>query len=405
MSEQAIQYDYDVIIAGGGMVGMSLALMCAKKMPRLNILLLAPETVNKHTAASEQLDARCTALAYRSRLLFEELGLWENIKPFTTAVDSIHVSEQDKFGHTLLDQQGLDWSALGYVVENNPLIHELLLAVDAQKNITQRHSEVTRVNFKSSQTELYLSENNERLNCQLLVVANGADSPIKQQLAMDNNVTNYQQTAIVCNLALAQEHQQVAFERFSKQGPMAVLPLPGNKAFPHRASLVWSCPNEQLDELMHCDDAEFIERFQTAFARRLGEVSEISQRVAFPLQLIIAKEQCRTGVVLMGNSAHALHPLAGQGFNLSLRDCQLLVEKMQQQFEQQAYLGELSYLQAYVAQRINDQRMAAGLSDGLSKVFTMEQPVVSVLRGLALSGFNYMPAVKQQFVKQAAGMR
>lgn len=405
MSEQASQYDYDVVIAGGGMVGMSLALMCAKKMPRLNILLLAPETVNKNAAASEQLDARCTALAYRSRLLFEELGLWKSIKPFTTAVDSIHVSEQDKFGHTLLGQQGLDWSALGYVVENNPLIHELLLAVDAQKNITQRHCEVTRVNFKSSQTELYLTENNERLSCQLLVVANGASSPIKQQLAMDNNVTNYQQTAIVCNLALAQAHQQVAFERFSKQGPMAVLPLPGNKAFPHRASLVWSCPNDQLDELMHCDEAVFIKHFQEAFGRRLGEISEISQRVAFPLQLIIAKEQCRTGVVLMGNSAHALHPLAGQGFNLSLRDCQLLVEKMQQQFEQQAYLGELSYLQAYVTQRINDQRMAAGLSDGLSKVFTMQQPMVSVLRGLALSGFNYMPAVKRQFVKQAAGMR
>ena len=404
---------YDIVIAGGGMVGASLALLLSVRSDQqINILLVenSPLQIDgKHTAAtySPSFDARSTALSYSSRLIFESLNLWPSLERHLAAIESIHVSQRGGLGSALMKKSEVDWPALGYVVENQWLGDSLLSALSQHDNIIfAAPATVKSVIPKQQGSELFIEHSGEcsTVVSQLVIVADGANSGLRQQLGVATNTRDYKQRALIANVSVSRPHQGYAFERFTDQGPLALLPLVDGERGEQRAALVWSLPPELAQENIDIDDQEFLSRLQQSFGNRLGEFTRVGARVAYPLRLIEAQEQLRSGVVIMGNAAHSLHPVAGQGFNLALRDCARLTTILCDAYARGESLGELSLLQQYMQQQTTDQQKTIAFSDRLPELFANRQWPLSLLRGLGLGVLDIVPPAKNQFIHNAAGM-
>jgi ubiquinone biosynthesis UbiH/UbiF/VisC/COQ6 family hydroxylase len=211
----------------------------------------------------------------------------------------------------------------------------------------------------------------------------------------------YGHSAIIANISLDQSHNKVAYERFTDQGPMALLPLPdfNNR---HRCSLVWTQPSEQAETFMAADESVFLEALQARFGHRLGAFKQVGEKVSYPLALTTSEEQVRRRLVVVGNAAHSLHPVAGQGFNLSLRDINCLAQCLADQ-PQKADAGELEPLLSYQSQRDNDQRNTLMFTDNLSKVFGLSSPAIALSRNTGLLMMDLVPTLRQQFAHFGMG--
>jgi 2-polyprenylphenol 6-hydroxylase len=279
----------------------------------------------------------------------------------------------------------------------------LTSALKAQENIKLFSSvTVEKILPKISGAELQLAENSNQTNkitSDLVVMADGGKSPLAQKLGIDFNLESYQQTAIIANVAFTEPHQHVAYERFTELGPIALLPL-GKNASAQEAALVLTLPKEQANELLNSSDDLFLAHLQKRFGQRLGKFNRVGERKVFPLQLITAKEQIRSHLVLIGNAAHFLHPVAGQGFNLSLRDCVRLTQHLA---ASKKHLGDLSVLQEYLQDQQRDQKTTILFSDQLVKLFSSSRLPVIVLRHLGFLGLESIPAAKKLLVDQTMG--
>jgi ubiquinone biosynthesis UbiH/UbiF/VisC/COQ6 family hydroxylase len=240
------------------------------------------------------------------------------------------------------------------------------------------------------------------LNCKLAVIADGGDSPMRRALGIEARVGDYAQTAIIANVAFSQAHQGVAYERFTVEGPLALLPL-GEKPEARTAALVWTLPEPRAIQVQALPEREFLAELQASFGHRLGRFERVSQRYAYPLRLIEACEQVRSHLVLVGNAAHFLHPVAGQGFNLALRDCGALAEALVMAERRGQPLGELGVLQGYQRQQAQDQALTTAFSDRLVRVFSSDYLPHAALRHLGLLGLELVPALKQGFATTAMG--
>ena len=398
--------DYDVVIAGGGMVGISLALALTRKLPACRILLVErhPLPVDAaDTAFTPSFDARSTALSYASCLIYRELGLWQSIAERAQPIESIHVSDRGRFGSSLLQASTYEWPALGYVVENAWLGRCLAGALADTAVELCCPSAIVTATPGDGPVAIQL-EDSRCLRADLLVVADGAHSTLREQLGIAHREHHYDQSAIIANIAHREPHGGRAFERFTGSGPLAFLPLVPMVGNEHRSALVWTLPPAEAEELLACPAQDFLTRLQQYFGYRLGRLEQAGQRHGYPLTLMETEEQVRSGVVVMGNAAHSLHPVAGQGFNLALRDVARLGAVLAEHLAGGGSVGDLTALQHYQQSQESDQRSTTAFSDRLPGLFMSEDGALTALRDLGLFALDLSPGLKREFVRRTAGL-
>ena len=399
-------HQFDITIVGGGMVGISLALLLAQQK-RWKVLVLESQPINQGETPqySPSFDARSTALSWSSRCVFEKMGIWQKIHQQAQAISSIHVSDRGHIGMTRLNAEEANVDALGYVVENSWLGSVLMQQLTEEDISLKGAVKITSIEPKAQSMELAIESDGQQqlINSQLLVVADGGDSVCAKMLGIQQHSKAYDHSAIIANISLDQPHNKVAYERFTNQGPMALLPLTDYKNS-HRCALVWTQPSDKADELMASDDSVFLSQLQTDFGHRLGQFKQVGERVSYPLALTTSEEQVRRRLVVVGNAAHSLHPVAGQGFNLSLRDIECLSQCLANQ-PSKTDAGELGPLLNYQHQREKDQRNTLIFTDNLTKLFGLSSSLVALGRNSGLLMMDLIPTLRNQFAHFGMGTK
>lgn len=402
----------DIVIAGGGMVGISLALQLARLMPdETSICLVEGFPFPKVSADGRpeyhpSFDARSTALSYSTRLIYEQMQVWEDLQQWLCPIESIHVSSRGRFGSTLMLAGDYGWPALGYVVENAWLGNTLIQALYRQGRVEVR-SPARVVNASPSGDGVRLrleGDVEDEIEASLLLVADGANSGLRDALGVAVEEKPYRQHALIANIATAQPHRGCAYERFTDEGPLALLPLLPAPGGENRSALVWTLPPERAEHLQACPEEEFLRELQQRYGYRLGRLQQVGDRHSYPLALVQSAEQVRQGVVVMGNAAHALHPVAGQGYNLALRDVAELAAVLSEGVAAGVAPGDLAMLQRYQKRQLPDQERTIGFSDRVPSLFMHSDPVLGLARDMALAGLDILPPLKREFVRYAAGV-
>ena len=401
MAAAANNTDYDIVIAGAGMIGSSLALALAPLGLRVAIV----EPVPRSAAAQPSFDDRTTALSRSSQRTYEALGLWDQIVAASTPITHIHVSDQGRFGFSHIDaeEQGVD--ALGYVVINRVLGDVLQRALDnvaaldilCPARIVATTSDAQRVIVTVAADEV-----ERKLDCRLLVAADGSRSAVRDMLGIAASHVQYGQHAVIGNLQPEQPIANRAFERFTEQGPLALLPLGSD-----RAGFVWTVSEDDAARVLELDDAAFLAELQAAFGNRLGRFSRIGKRAVYPLTLSKASRLTTQRAVLVGNSAHGLHPVAAQGFNLGLRDVAALCDCIADALQNDAAAadpGSDELLERYATWRRSDQQKLVGFTDGLVRLFGHSSGPVRALRNMGMLGFDLVPGVRTLFARHTMGL-
>ncbi|MBU2708235.1 2-octaprenyl-6-methoxyphenyl hydroxylase [Zooshikella marina] len=397
---------FPVVIIGGGMVGATLAHTLSRLLPQKTALIEAsPFPAASQVDLQPSFDARSTALAWGTRLLFEQLGLWDELNSQATPIEHIHVSNQGHFGFTRLHAQDEGVSALGYVISNQhlgqTLFKHLLIAEEKQTLELIMPGKVVALNPNNQGTSILLERNDktETVTADLVIIADGGRSGLTEQLGIDITEKHYNQSALIANVALSKSHQNIAYERFTESGPMALLPLSGK-----HCALVWSLPEAMVDDVALMSEADFASHLQQNFGYRLGRFAKIGLRHIYPLTLRCSTEQVRPGLVVLGNAAHQLHPVAGQGFNLALRDALRLAEVIKEALMRGEPLYSLKTLNHYVQRQEADQQLTIQWSDRLVRWFSATTPSISILRNLGLIGLDLCFPGKSFFTQHAMGM-
>lgn len=404
--------DYvDIVIAGGGMVGVSLALQLGAVLPsHTSILLVEGFQIPAPVAGGlpeyhPAFDARSTALSHSSRLIYEHIQVWDDLCQWLCAIESIHISSRGRFGSTLLQARDHSWPALGYVVENAWLGNALIQQLHRRGRVQVRSpTKVAGVVAAGAGVSLQLEGEGSELEAGLLLIADGASSGLREQLGVAVSEKPYRQHALVANVVFAEPHRGCAYERFTDEGPLALLPLLETSGAAHRSALVWTLPPDRARNLCDCPEQEFLHNLQERFGYRLGRLLQVGERHEYPLSLVQSSEQVRQGVVVMGNAAHALHPVAGQGYNLALRDVAELGRVLAQGIAAGLPPGDLAMLQRYQRRQQSDQNRTIQFSDRVPALFMHADPLLGLGRDLALAGLDIMPGLKREFVRYAAGV-
>ncbi|KJK08821.1 MULTISPECIES: 2-octaprenyl-6-methoxyphenyl hydroxylase [Pseudomonas] len=385
----------NLAIIGGGLVGASLALalQAGAKTRGWKILLIEPFAPGDSYQPSY--DARSSALSFGTRQIYERLGLWQQISRRAEPIRQIQVSDRGRFGATRLDALEEGVPALGYVVENAWLGQCLWKGLDAEVVSWRCPAEVTAMQALEDGYQLTLNDDTV-VECDLAVLADGGRSGLREQLGIHVSSRPYNQSALIANITPSEAHCGQAFERFTDEGPMALLPLPEN-----RCALVWTRAGMDAKRLAEVDERSFLSELQSVFGYRLGTLRQVGARHLYPLSLIEAQEQVRPHLVVLGNAAHSLHPIAGQGFNLSLRDVQALAEGL---LAGPAVPGDFATLQAYRERQRLDQELTVGFSDRVTRLFGSAQPLIATGRNLGLLGLDLLPPAKRWFARQAMGL-
>ncbi len=396
---------YDIVIVGGGMVGISLALLLAEQQHPWKILLLEAQAYQQsdHSEHRPSFDARSTALSWSSRKIFEAAGLWPALQSQASHIKKIHVSDRGHIGLTRIDAQEAGVEALGYVVENRWIGSVLLEKLAATSVEVLAPARVATIKPLKKGVRLILEDSEQILESSLVVIADGANSKTAQKMGIHSNQQPYGQQGIIANIALDKPHDGVAYERFTDQGPMAMLPLPDYQGRP-RCALVWTEPAEKAEQLMTASDEEFLQCLQERFGYRLGMLQQVGERHAYPLSLTTSTEQVRRNLVVLGNAAHSLHPVAGQGFNLSLRDVAVLADVLGSARSSGGDFAALETLESYQQQQLADQQNTLLFSDNLPKLFSQSSSAIALGRNSGLLMMDLIPGLRSRFARFGMGM-
>lgn len=394
---------FDIAIVGGGMVGASLALMFNHALNPVKVALIEAKVFQTSAKGSDagltSFDMRSTALAPTTVTAMQKLGVWHAMQAYATAIDKIYVSDRGHFGRAVFTPQDNAGSPLGHVVENYGLGVALVKAVKQASGVhVLAPFEVCSVEHHANAVSL-LSSDQKKISARLLVIADGADSLLRSQLGITEKRTDYQQTAIVVNVETEQAHKACAYERFTQNGPLALLPLDGAQG--KRSAVVWTQDTEQANATLALDDAGFLYALQQVFGYKLGRILKVGERAHYPLSLRVAQEQVRSNLVLMGNAAHFLHPVAGQGFNLAVRDALRLIDVLKE--EDIKDVGRLSALHKYELAQLRDQDRTIALSNGFNQVFRHPSKTVALMRNIGLSAIEHHPLARHLFLAQLSG--
>lgn len=386
-----------VIIVGGGMVGATLALAISQlshgTLPVHLIEATAPEA-DGHPG----FDARAIALAAGTCQQLARIGLWQAIADSATAITSVHVSDRGHAGFVTLHAQDYRLPALGQVVELHDVGLRLFALLRKASGVTLHCPDrVASVSRTAKQVSVTL-ENGQTVTGSLLVAADGTRSALASACGVDWQQEPYEQLAVIANVATSLAHDGRAFERFTAHGPLAMLPMSEG-----RCSLVWCHPLEKRDEILAWSDERFCRELQTAFGWRLGRITLAGKRNAYPLALTTAAKAFTHRTVLVGNAAQTLHPIAGQGFNLGLRDVMSLAETLTQAQSVGQDIGDYNVLSAYQQRRQQDRNATVGVTDGMVHLFANRWIPLVVGRNVGLMAMELFPPARDALVKRTLG--
>ncbi len=390
--------EYDCAIVGGGLVGCALALALAPLGRRIALIEARAPSV----PAEDVYNERSVALSYSSRLILEGIGLWSRIAAAAEPMSAVHVSQRGYFGATRLQAVDEGLPALGYVVINRLLLKALFDAIDAVPNIeTIAPARIEAIAAAPEALSLTLDANananspRRGLRARLLIAADGSSSRTRDRLGIAVDRVDYGQRAVIANVHAEPSPRGTAFERFTDQGPIALLPLG-----PNRYALVWVQTPEQAQETLALDEQGFLAALQARFGHRAGTFTRTGRREAYPLERVRANRLVSERALLIGNAAHTVHPIAGQGLNLALRDIATLAGLLLDAPDS----GAAAVLQAYASARQPDIDRTLTITDGLLRVFCNPWPPVGVARTAGLCMLDLLPAFKTRVARVGMGL-
>jgi 2-octaprenyl-6-methoxyphenol hydroxylase len=395
---------FDVAIVGGGMVGATLGVALAP----LNLRVALIEAIPHNAASQPSFDERTTALSNGSRRILETLGVWPSLSAQATAIRKIHVSDQGRFGFARIDaaEQGL--AAMGYVVPNRALGNALWSRLEESRGLKVFcPAQVSKVTAHDQAVAIEITEPGAKIgtlgvatviDAKLIVAADGAQSAVRSAFGIEADVRDYEQTAVITTVLPQRFHDNVAYERFTPSGPLALLPLDGG-----RCTLVLTLTKDAAQAALAWSDEEFLAEVQRRFGFRLGRFLKVGRRVPYPLALTQATRTSAPRCVIIGNAAQGLHPVAGMGFNLGLRDVASLAELIAERAGQDADAGSRELLAEYDAWRSADRGGVIGFTDGLVRIFSNPLSSVRGLRNLGLLAFDLLPPAKAALSRLSTG--
>ncbi len=387
---------FDLVLVGGGLVGGSMACSLADTEYKIAVI----EAFQPNSDQQPSFDERTVALTYSSKLIFNAIGTWADIASEAYPIKDIEVTNQDSFGFTTLGIKDSQTEALGYVVPTRRIgqvLHEKIkqannidLVCPAKVEFIDNNPDYVTLTVKTENDEF-------EINCKLVILADGGRSGLLKQLGFQSKVKNYPQSALIGIIGSDQGHNGKAFEHFTSNGPLALLPLRENDY-----ALAWTLPEVEANELSDCPEDIFIEKLQAEFGNRAGEFQTVANRNVYPLSHSILTKPYIDRTVIIGNAAHIVHPVAGQGFNLGLRDVGFLHEML----TQQAYddPGDSKLLSQYADLRHRDTKIVGQFTDGLIRTFTTDFFPVKAGRNIGLTAINLLPGVKKGLLKRTMGL-
>ena len=413
MTKHSIE-QFDVVIVGGGMAGSTMALALAPLDLKIAVIEVHPYQQEK---TQPSFDDRCLALAWSSKEIYCAMGIWAHLEKRSDgfeAIKHIHVSDRGHIGVTRLDHKKEGVAALGYVVESRVVGEVLIEQLKQQSNIQlfcpaaiqQLKITEDEVNIELTTTDKADKKSQKtgiNISARLLIIADGVNSKTREMLGIQTHQQAYAQSAIIANIETELHHQNVAYERFTDSGPLAVLPLSRN-----RCSLVWTARDDQLERLMSLSDDDFMQELQQRFGYRLGHINKLGHRSSYPLALMRIENNSLADlnrVALIGNAAHGVHPVAGQGFNLGMRDISALAELIAQQVQQykNSDIGNSELLKNYWQWRQADIAQVTKITNGLIKLFSNQSSILAVLRNSGLLMTDIISPLKHSIAKEAMG--
>ena len=378
------------IIVGANLTGLSIALALSK-LNQPSILI-----DRKEIAPSADTDGRAIALSYGSKQILEEIGIWDKLAPAAGTIEQIRVTDQ----YSPLFLHFDNACTMGYLIESNDLLKLIYESAVKDSNITM-YSNSSYELLENNHDEALVKLNDQIFKTKLLIAADGKFSALRKACKINHFTHDYQQTAIVCKVQHQQTHNNIAQEMFLPNGPFAILPLKD----PHQAGIVWTEKPALAEILLKLDQEQFNYFLQEKFTDYLGKVELISKVIAYPLQLIMAEKYYQYRVMLIGDSAHSIHPIAGQGFNLALRDISSLMYLYQKYENLGLGFGCYQSLKEYQTIRMNDNISMAMITDGLNKLFSNNIPLIRFLRKLGLATVNKIPSLQKFFIEYAMAKR
>jgi len=419
--------DYDVIIAGGGMVGASLAHALAGGGLRVAVV----EPVPLAADSQPSYDDRAIALAYGTRRILEGLGVWPALVPHAEPIRRVHVSDRGGLGFTHLDARDECAEALGYVVTARDLGNALLAPLTrttgggsgfspterraGDAGLTPAASRMERADLHCPARVADFVVETDRVRvmvesgeapstarsiaARLLVAADGGRSAIRERLGVAQRHHAYGHHAVIANLTPSLPHEGVAYERFMETGPLALLPMTGN-----RCGLVWTARDADLADVLALDDRAFLAALQERFGFRLGRFVAVGRRSHYPLELRLAETQVLDRVAIIGNAAHTVHPIAGQGFNLGIRDVAMLADVLIEAHRSGRDLGSLTVLRDYETARRRDQRTVALATDALARLFVNPLGPLRLARNVGMTLLDVLPPARHLLARVGMGL-
>lgn len=387
---------HDVVIIGGGLVGASLA--CA--LADIDVSCALIEATPFGQSEQPSYDERTVALTWSSRQIFSGIGVWDDIaERDATPITSIHISDKGHFGHSLLSADDAGTEALGFVVPHRVLGSVFFSRIETKAAISMYCPATASSIAPGADSTTVTLDSGERLEAKVVVIADGGRSGLAESLGMRGRGRTYRQHALIATLTTDRDPDGLAFERFTSSGPLALLP-----AGEHRYVMAWTREPDDIEELIAADDDVFLAQLQQTIGRRAGRFTQTSARRAYPLKLHQLTTPVADRAVAIGNAAHTVHPVAGQGFNLGLRDVAGLADLLFEAAREKQDLGSRALLNRYARTRRRDTRSVGWLTDGLIRTFANDSIPLAVLRNAGLSTINVLPSARRALLRQTMGL-